>query len=619
MPRFRMSLALLLLVALAPAAAQSPTRKPVQGEADLPQHRYALSVPTASELLDGGPAFDALAAEVGRNLDATLRDYDIHDAATRRDLYATRLDLELLARDAGAIERTCRDYLPLLDSPADRLLGCTRYPVLAGARTAAQVENDLYARLSPLPWDVVGDAVVQARTGTAMPGARASALGVLRQVVDPALEANGSIDEFTARRIIETRARLSVVEPMRDALVAAYDRYIAANRRERPDIWREREVALDAAGLAPVTIAVWDQGIDPARFQGRLWNNPDETTDGRDDDGNGFVDDLHGIGFDADGAYTPALLGDFARMSALPEARVRALVAGRADILAGIASPQARAFAAHMDALQPEQAAALMEAMTAYGFHAHGTMMADVAMRGNPAACLLAIRTSNDLWKMPPPVPSMDDMARSATRTRRIVDYLQAKGVRVVNISWGATPGDYERLLEMNGIGESPEARRAQATRLFEASATPLRDAIRNAPGILFVVAAGNEGSDVAFTDDLTGTLDLPNVLVVGAADRAGQVAGFSNSGDNVRVYAPGVQVSAALPGEGELRTDGTSIATPAVAALAGQLFALAPELTPAQVVALILQGGTRSRDGKHLLMHPRASIALLRDGGHEK
>lgn len=63
------------------------------------------------------------------------------------------------------------------------------------------------------------------------------------------------------------------------------------------------------AGLVPTVVAVVDTGIDakhPA-FQGRLWTNPGETgldaqgrdkaTNGIDDDGNGFVDDVHGWNF----------------------------------------------------------------------------------------------------------------------------------------------------------------------------------------------------------------------------------------------------------------------------------------------------------------------------------
>jgi subtilisin family serine protease len=51
-----------------------------------------------------------------------------------------------------------------------------------------------------------------------------------------------------------------------------------------------------------VVVAVIDTGVDtdhPA-VRDRLWNNPGEAVTGRDDDGNGFVDDVHGWNFAAD-------------------------------------------------------------------------------------------------------------------------------------------------------------------------------------------------------------------------------------------------------------------------------------------------------------------------------
>lgn len=63
--------------------------------------------------------------------------------------------------------------------------------------------------------------------------------------------------------------------------------------------------AVCAAG-APL-VAVLDTGVDPTAFPDRLWINPGETgpdargrdraTNGIDDDGNGFIDDVHGWNF----------------------------------------------------------------------------------------------------------------------------------------------------------------------------------------------------------------------------------------------------------------------------------------------------------------------------------
>ncbi len=55
--------------------------------------------------------------------------------------------------------------------------------------------------------------------------------------------------------------------------------------------------------LQPVTVAVIDTGIDythPDLDHDNLWRNPDERANGRDDDGNGLIDDLIGWNFVGD-------------------------------------------------------------------------------------------------------------------------------------------------------------------------------------------------------------------------------------------------------------------------------------------------------------------------------
>ncbi len=49
-----------------------------------------------------------------------------------------------------------------------------------------------------------------------------------------------------------------------------------------------------------MVVAIWDTGVDTALFPGRLWSNPKEKHIGKEDDKNGFIDDLHGIAFDTE-------------------------------------------------------------------------------------------------------------------------------------------------------------------------------------------------------------------------------------------------------------------------------------------------------------------------------
>ncbi len=94
-----------------------------------------------------------------------------------------------------------------------------------------------------------------------------------------------------------------------------------------------------------------------------------------------------------------------------------------------------------------------------------------------------------------------------------------------------------------------------------------LDDAVRSAAaaGCVVVVAAGNEGRDVSGLSParLTG----PGIIVVGAAARSGERAGYSNYGSSVDCYAYGSEISSCRPGGGYAVKSGTSQAAPHIAA----------------------------------------------------
>jgi hypothetical protein len=125
--------------------------------------------------------------------------------------------------------------------------------------------------------------------------------------------------------------------------------------------------------------------------------------------------------------------------------------------------------------------------------------------------------------------------------------------------------------------------------------------------GVLVVVAAGNEERD-ACRGSPAGE---PSALTVGASDlvemnetRPGflatdpwsvsdRAALFSDTGSCVDLFAPGVEILAAVPVKGSSHytaiMSGTSMATPLVAGVALQIWGLHPQLTPDDVTRAIL------------------------------
>jgi subtilisin family serine protease len=102
----------------------------------------------------------------------------------------------------------------------------------------------------------------------------------------------------------------------------------------------------------------------------------------------------------------------------------------------------------------------------------------------------------------------------------------------------------------------------------------------------------------------------LPNVLVVGAVDQAGDQTSFTSFG-NVDVYSDGFEVNSYIPGGDHARLSGTSMAAPQVTNLAAKLFAVKPSLTVAQAKAIIIStADPRQVGGKTVrLINPKKAV----------
>ena len=111
--------------------------------------------------------------------------------------------------------------------------------------------------------------------------------------------------------------------------------------------------------------------------------------------------------------------------------------------------------------------------------------------------------------------------------------------------------------------------------------------------GILFAVAAGNNGRDLDQQPIYPANYFLPNVIPAAATTFERNLASFSNYGDRVvMVGAPGEDVLSTAPGNSYDLVSGTSLASPHVAGLAALIHAAHPNIGISRIRNLIVAGG---------------------------
>jgi subtilisin family serine protease len=302
--------------------------------------------------------------------------------------------------------------------------------------------------------------------------------------------------------------------------------------------------------------------------------------------------------------------GDRLRPIRAPQFKAR--LKGFSDLQSNIDSPEASEVKSFLSSLKPDEYKAAIEEISLAGGWMHGTHVAGIAVAGNPYARLVVGRIEYDWHLLPDPCPSRELVERDARNAQATVDFFRKHKVRVVNMSWGGSIRDIEGQLELCNIGKTAEARKALARQYFDIQKAALTKAFSSAPEILFVTSAGNSNQDASFVEDIPAGIVLPNLLTVGAVDRAGDEASFTSYGPTVVVHANGYQVDSVIPGGETLAESGTSMSSPQVANLAGKILAVAPQLKPAEVIRLIRDTADRTPDGRRTLVNPAKALAAI-------
>ena len=600
------------VVSAASCFAQTATKKVVRSEEDLPRFNYPVSG-TATELLQSDDAtFRAFAEKVKTDVNSVLDNYDVQDHAALRNLLGVRLNLQLLDGDDSGALQTIAKLRELQDKPDAKLLtGLQATAIMQAQKTTGQSSGPAYEAafeknyadaLKPLPWVIVGNRIKENKSNVEIVST-ALILGSVNASIELAVAKAHQLSNDLAWGLISSRVFLQRILPLKEATIAVLTKDVAANDVQKPDIWAERDVTLtDADKLTPVNVAIWDSGSDVSLFPDRVYTDehPSPQTD------------PHDIAFDLKGLPDHGYLLPLTEEQQKLYPAMREDLKGLSDLQLSIHSPEASALKKKFSSMPASQVPEYLERLELFAIYSHGTHVAGIASKGNPAIRLAVGRITFD-WHNVPLAPSEELSRRAAADSQAYVDWFRANQIRVVNMSWGGGPQDDEVALEKNGLGKDAADRKAIATKLFAIERDGLYNAIKSAPEILFICAAGNADSNSTFNEMIPSSFQLPNLVAVGAVDQAGDEASFTSYGPTVLVDANGYQVESFVPGGAKLRMSGTSMASPNAVNLAAKLIALDPKLTPEQTIHLMVAGATASEDGRRHNLNPKRSVELLK------
>lgn len=190
----------------------------------------------------------------------------------------------------------------------------------------------------------------------------------------------------------------------------------------------------------------------------------------------------------------------------------------------------------------------------------HGTHCAGIiAAVANNGIGVAGVASNINIQIMSLKIHGGTNTAGSVANAVKAIRYAEAMGASICNMSWGTT--NYSQALEL-AIEES---------------------------SMLFVTAAGNEGSNNNSTPVYPANFRFPNVISVAFIDAFGRLSSSSNYGTStVDIAAPGQDIYSTLVGTYGY-SSGSSMAAPHVSGLAAMIYAYREDIYPSQVKDLIV------------------------------
>lgn len=360
------------------------------------------------------------------------------------------------------------------------------------------------------------------------------------------------------------------------------------------------------ASANAATIAVIDSGLDYKHefIVPNLWTNANEVEDRRDNDNNGYQDDVHGWNF----AEQNGMIIDYKYLGTFsPDCKKYFDIQGKMFLKQATESE----IAWLKEKVADEK---FIKEMGKFGNFVHGTHVAGITIRDskNQAMGIKLIPTEVK--------PFFDGLTRKAAQKSSTIDRweLLAKALDalavtqmnqlteiarftafhkadVANGSFGTgfnqikmiTDNAYKILFFKK---PSEEDSNKAAALMINALIKHGQDFVAASPDTLFVFAAGNDG----LSNDVYGTspanIKADNVITVGATYKNEFFAPFSNYGTkNVDIAAPGMLIHSSIPGNDYLEVSGTSQASPYVANVAAKIKAANPKLKPVEIKKILM------------------------------
>jgi cell wall-associated protease len=350
-------------------------------------------------------------------------------------------------------------------------------------------------------------------------------------------------------------------------------------------------------------IAVIDSGLDYKHefITPNLWTNPGEIEDRRDNDGNGYQDDVHGWNF----AEQNGMIIDYKYLGTFStDCKKYFDIQGKYFLKQATESEIAWMRAKVKDP-------GFIKEMGKFGNFVHGTHVAGISINKskNTVMGIKLIPTEVKLWY--DGLPSLASMKadrwsllqtaleslagqqmRSLTEIAQFVDYHKAD---IANGSFG-TGFNQAKIITDNAYKiiffKRPDAQASErAAKMFiNALISAGQKFVAAAPNTLFVFAAGNDG----LSNDQYGTspanIKADNVITVGATYKNEFFAPFSNFGTKmVDIAAPGMLIKSSIPGNDYLEVSGTSQASPYVANVAAKIKEANPKLSPSEIKKILI------------------------------